>query len=248
MDPALAREYEAYEERHWWSSARRDILHSMLNEYVPGAKEGKGRWLDIGCGTGVILRAYPGFAEKIGVESDPATVDRARQKGVDARLISTPWDLSPLGQFDCITLFDVLEHIEHEQPAIAAVRSALKDNGTLLLTVPAIKSLWSDHDLLAHHYRRYRRPDLLRLFPDDQWQVLKLSYFSTLLFPLIFAIRQFKNLSRRLRPRPPQHDLKFGPPMIDGTLERLFRLEKHWLKRANFPIGSSLLLILRKNP
>jgi 2-polyprenyl-3-methyl-5-hydroxy-6-metoxy-1,4-benzoquinol methylase len=248
MDPTLARQYELYEERHWWSAARRDILHAMLDRFVPAAKQPNSRWLDIGCATGAILRSYPGFAEKIGLESDPQTVARANEKGITAHLIQDPWNLSPFGSFDCITLFDVLEHVEHEQLAIAAVHSALKPNGIALITVPALMTLWSDHDVVAHHYRRYSRASLLKLFPTTQWQALKITYFSTLLFPLIFGVRKLKNLAHRFSKKPPQHDIRIGPPIIDNSLESIFRLEKHLLPHTNLPIGSSLLLVARKTP
>ena len=201
MDATLTQEYEAYEERHWWSVARRDILHAMLDKSVPGASSGKGRWLDVGCGAGVVLGTYGGFAQRIGAELDPGTVERARAKGRDVRRTGENWNFSELGQFDCVSLFDVLEHVEHEQQALDSVRIVLKAGGTLLITVPAATlSLWSDHDVVAHHYRRYRAKDLLARFSANQWEILKVSYFSTRLFPIIWSVRQAKRLVGRLKP------------------------------------------------
>lgn len=249
MDAALTREYESYEERHWWSVARREILHAMLDQYVPGAAEGKGRWLDVGCGAGVLLGTYRGFAERVGAELDADLVERSSAKGRNVRRTGPDWDFSELGQFDCVSLFDVLEHVENEQPAIDAVRSALKDGGIFMITVPAFMTLWTDHDVVSQHFRRYRATQLGERFASKEWEIVKLTYFSTLLFPIIWSVRMFKRLKKKLHPQSveaPKHDIKFGNPLADRILEHVFRLEKSILKRGSLPIGSSVLIVLRK--
>jgi len=252
MDPNLTLEYESFEERHWWSVARRDIIHAMLDRYVPGAAAGKGRWLDVGCGTGAVLGYYTGFAERIGAELDPGSVERGRAKGRDIRPTRPNWDFTEFGLFDCASMFDVLEHVEHEGPAVDAVYRVLKDDGILLVTVPALMSLWSDHDVVAHHFRRYRARELLKRFQSDQWQALKVSYFSTMLFTPIWAARQWnrlkKRVSRKAAAQAPRHDIRFGNPVVDRMLENIFRFEKTLLRRVSLPIGSSVLLVLRKKP
>jgi 2-polyprenyl-3-methyl-5-hydroxy-6-metoxy-1,4-benzoquinol methylase len=245
MDATLIQEYETYERNHWWFKVRFEILRAAIDRYVPGAQARTGRWLDVGCGNGSILCAYPGFAEKMGVELDAGCVQRARDNGLNVHQSTTTWDFAAIGSFDCISLFDVLEHVEHEGPALDAVHSALKDNGTLLLTVPALMSLWSDHDVLAHHFRRYGKNELLARFPEGRWQILKISYFSSVLFPLIWCVRKANRLRKRFGGTP-HHDLKLGPPLIDATLRTLFGLEKPLLNHISLPIGSSLLLVARK--
>jgi len=51
------------------------------------------------------------------------------------------------------------------------------------VTVPALPSLWSGHDVVNHHYRRYVRKTLLACFDSPGWQVERVSYFSSLLLP-----------------------------------------------------------------
>jgi SAM-dependent methyltransferase len=203
----------------------------------------------------VLLETHSGFAEKVGAEFDANCVRIARTRGLNVRKTGIDWDFSRLGPFDCITLCDVLEHVEDEPSAIQAVRAALRDDGILLITVPALQGLWSDHDVVNHHFRRYRRGELLQRFAADDWDVLKVSYFSTLLFPAIWSIRQCKTLGKRLREflggaaaqsEPPSHHLKFGNRWIDAALQRIFSLETPLLKHISFPIGSSLLLVLQK--
>ena len=83
MDPAFIREYETYERQHWWFRARSEVIRSALHRYVPGAADGRGRWLDVGCGTGVLLETHAGFAEKVGAEFDANCVQIARTRGLN---------------------------------------------------------------------------------------------------------------------------------------------------------------------
>ena len=246
MDPNYTPEYEQFELRHWWFVVRRRIIHAALDRYVPRGAA-LPRWLDVGCGTGVLLDSYPAIdnAHKLGLELDHDSVARARAKGLDVRQVKPKWDFAEYGSFDLITLTDVLEHVENESEAVAAVRAVLNDGGTLLVTVPALMGLWSSHDVVNHHYRRYTKPTLLRLFPPHEWQVLKASYFSSLLLPMIWLARKWKNLRERGKPASAAtHDFKFG--LLDPLLERVFGSESWWLKFGALPLGSSILLVLRK--
>src|SRR5206468_1043093 len=108
---------------------------------------------------------------RIGVERDAGAVLRARAKGLDVRPASEGWDLSALGQLDLITMCDVLEHLENERAALRGIGDALKPGGRLLVTVPALPRLWSGHDVVNHHYRRYTRKTLLACFDLARWNI-----------------------------------------------------------------------------
>jgi 2-polyprenyl-3-methyl-5-hydroxy-6-metoxy-1,4-benzoquinol methylase len=244
MDPTYTQEYEQFERRHWWFVARREIICQTIERYGKSAADHP-RWLDIGCGTGVLLESVPAITDKLGLELDAGSVARAQSRGLNVRQVAPAWDFREHGLFDLITLTDVIEHVEHEQEAIAAARAVLKDNGVLLISAPALMSLWSSHDVVNRHFRRYTRPSLLRLFPADEWCVLKASYFSSLLLPLIWTARKWKNFrTRHEAESQASHDFKFG--RLDGIFKAIFRLEKIWLRCGGFPLGSSILLVVRK--
>jgi len=253
MDPSYSREYEQFELRHWWFVARREIIRQTIHRFAPPSADGsRPRWLDVGCGTGVLLAACPEIHDKLGLEMDASSVERAREKGLDVRQVDAgDWALERYGRFDLVTLCDVLEHLEDENVAVAAVRAALNPGGVLLVTVPALMSLWSGHDVINRHFRRYTRASLLRLFAPADWEVLRASYFSSLLLPLIWTARKWKNLRDRRRAGrggggEASHDFRFGPAWADRLLLSVFRMEKGWLKVSRFPLGSSVLLVVRK--
>jgi SAM-dependent methyltransferase len=248
MDASYTHEYENFELRHWWFVARRRILHEALDRYA-SLGSANPRWLDVGCGTGVLLDSYPAISNKLGLELDAGSVERARSKGLDVRKVEPRWDFSDFGAFDLITLTDVIEHVEHEHQALDAVRAVLKDGGVVVVTVPALMSLWSGHDVVNHHYRRYTEDTLLPLFPPDQWKILKVSYFSSLLLPMVFVARKLKNIrDKRKPPTEVTHDLKFGSKWADWALMKIFGLEAFWLRFARYPVGSSILLVAQKKP
>jgi SAM-dependent methyltransferase len=244
MDPSYTAEYEQYEQTHWWHVARRELIQRTLDRYVtsPDAT----RWLDVGCGTGVLLHSYPRIANRLGLEMDAGSVERARAKGLDVRRVEPRWDFTEYGRFDLVTLCDVIEHVEEDREAIAAVREVLNPGGQVLVTVPALQSLWSAHDVLNHHYRRYDRRMLLSRFDPALWDVRWASYFSSFLFPMIWGFRQLKNWRYGTDPKVAPTDMKAGNAVLDRVFLGVFRAEVACLRAGNMPVGSSLILVARK--
>lgn len=246
MDAAYTLEYELFEKKHWWHVARGELINWAIDRFVPEKQTAS--WLDIGCGTGVLLESYGKIPAKQGIEMDEGSVQRAQSKGLQVRQTSDTKDYNykQFGTFDLITLCDVIEHIDHDDRSIAGVYDALKPGGTVLVTVPALKSLWSAHDVRNHHFRRYVKKELLALFPRSKWKIAKVSYFSTFLLPMIWSYRQLKNLRHGTDPSEAESDKKFGPPLIDRTFLGIFRTECRLIRWMGMPVGSSLILIARK--
>jgi len=153
MDPAYAAVHAEEDRAHWWFQGRRAILLAELARLLPG---GGRRVAEIGCGSGGLLEALAGLGTAVGVEMDPALREIARARGLDVRAGSLPDDI-PLeaGRWDAACLFDVLEHVTDEAGALRACRRLLAPGGRLVVTVPAYAWLWSRHDELLGHRRRY---------------------------------------------------------------------------------------------
>jgi hypothetical protein len=140
--------------------------------------------------------------------------------------------------------------------------AVLKPGGYLVLTVPAFQSLWSEHDVVNWHKRRYRAAQLRTLLDAEGLEIQRMTYCNTALFTPIFAARKLKNLRNRLRdrgrarrahveglpePEPgPESDLSELPRPLNEALFRLLRTENRLLARHDFPFGVSLLAIARK--
>lgn len=215
MDETLIATFSEVEQRHWWCVARNQILVALVRRRVP---EG-GRVLDVGCGTGYFLESLgPGY-RRLGVDASPVALALCRQRGLTE--LST--DLAELvgGPVDALCLFDVLEHLDDDAAGLAAALAHLAPGGTVIATVPAFPFLWSKHDDLAHHRRRYRRQELQALFEHAGLEVRTLTYFNRYLFPLASAYR----LLRRWLGRDDGVEFRMLPRWLDGMLRRVFLWE-----------------------
>lgn len=143
--------------------------------------------------------------------------------------------------FDVVAALDVIEHVEPDAAALQALGARLRPGGMLVVTVPAFRFLWSGHDAIHHHRRRYRRAELAALVRGAELEPLVLTYFNTLLFAPIAAMR----LLARLLGRKGGDDALPGR-LLNRALETVFGLERHLIGRVPLPFGVSLLMIARR--
>jgi SAM-dependent methyltransferase len=241
MDETLYSLFDATEETHWWFVARRKIVLEMLRSILP---PGAPRILDVGCGTGSTLKELEKMGEAVGADISEEAIAYCRRRGCgDVRLVAEDELSFRDGEFDAVLSLDVLEHIENEGAALAEYRRVLKPGGVLLLTAPAYAWLWSAHDDVNHHRRRYTRGSLEQLLAQSGWGIERLSYFCTLLFPLVAAIRMgFKLFHRSGRGL----EFKIPGPHVNRVCQTIFASEAAWLTRRDFPFGSSLMVVCRR--
>jgi SAM-dependent methyltransferase len=234
------------EANHWWFAARREIVLGLIEQCLAGRNGNTRalRLLDIGCGAGGLLTHLRRFGTVAGVDAAPEAVAYARAKGdADVRQGALP-DRIPFGpdEFDVITLLDVLEHIQDDTASLRTIYRLLGPEGFLVMTVPAYPFLWSQHDILNEHKRRYRRPELHVKLERAGFRLLKLSYYNTLLFPPIAAVR----LLGRLRRNQSTADQGRVGKTLNGMLRNVFAAEKHMLLQGSLPFGLSLIAIAQK--
>jgi SAM-dependent methyltransferase len=227
---------------HWWFAARRAIAERVIGQLglPPDASI-----LDAGCGTGGNLAMLSRHGRVDAMELDDQARHVANAKGI-ARVVSGRLpDALPYPQehFDLIALLDVLEHVEDDRSSVRALASLLKPGGHLLISVPAFPFLWSAHDAVHHHKRRYYLGELKRTLGDAGLEVTYASYFNTVLFPLIFGVRQLGKLRAR---KPESGDLTLPRPLINRLLFAVFSSERFVLGRWSLPFGVSALAVARK--
>ena len=249
MDDALERFTFDVEERHWWYRGRRAVLAAVLDGLGPLRPDGgEARILDAGCGSGrnMVELARRGAVSGIELAQRSLAAARARELGpVAPGSLDDPLPFAA-GAFDLAVALDVLEHVADDDAALRELARVVAPGGRLLVTVPQYRWLWGEHDVLAHHHRRYTRALLLDRAAAAGWQPERVTAFNTVLLPAIAAAR----LVQRARRAPqPASDLGRTPQgAVNGALERVIRAEAALIRRGrDLPAGVSLLAVLRRS-
>ncbi|SEM91866.1 Methyltransferase domain-containing protein [Sphingomonas gellani] len=238
MDRIVYDRMAAHDSTHWWYRARRDILADYLTRF--GGLPERARILEIGCGTGHNLPMLAGFGEVEAIEIDPAARRIASErlgKPVGASPLPALPDV-PRGVYDLVAVLDVVEHIEDDVAALKAMATLLKPGGKILIAVPAHQWMWSAHDVVNHHHRRYSKKTLVGAIARAGLKPTRLSYFNTLLFPLAAAARVMGRLTGR-----DDSDDSPPPPAINRLFETIFRWERHMVGRVPMAPGVSLVTL-----
>jgi SAM-dependent methyltransferase len=233
--------------RHWWWRVRHELVMHTVEQLLHGDDmPPAGRTIfDIGCAGGVSFDDLSQYGEVYGLEPDPTLVDACPQWRERIELTGFGPDYSPARQYDLVLMLDVLEHIEDDTVALGSLWHLLKPGGRAILTVPALRTLWSVHDVINHHYRRYDKTGLQRLLEASGFAVRNLQYFFTwplglmYLRKLLLGTRQRPGKSYTVTvPSAPVNSLFAGLSRIE---QRLMQLGVHW------PLGSSLLAVVERS-
>jgi SAM-dependent methyltransferase len=246
MDKDFYRRYYELEGRHWWFRGRRQLFLRLLEEQIP-PRERPIRILDFGCGTGAFLEDLDRFGTVSAVDADESAVSFCHARGRAEVLHAPPGAHLPYpdGTFDLVTTLDVIEHVEDDVAALSELRRVLRPGGLLLVAVPAFMFLWGRQDEVSHHHRRYTARTLDRSLAEAGFRVRRTSYFNTLLFAPIAAVRLARRLVRAHDGA--QSDFEVGPARMNGVLSALFGAEAAVVARRRLPFGVSLLALATKS-
>jgi SAM-dependent methyltransferase len=238
MDRAYVAVHVAEDRAHWWFRGRRAVLLALLRRRLPA---GRHRLLELGCGTGNMLESLVEFGEAVGMEPDETLVAAARGAGLDVRRGALPHDrVVANGWPDVVLMLDVLEHLDDDAAALGAAREILAPGGTLVVAVPAYQWLWSQHDVVLGHRRRYTAGGLRARVAAAGFDVRYVTYFNALLLVPVALVRAWK------RRRGGDHDLARPVAPVNAALARLFALEAAVVPRRPLPFGTSVALLARR--
>lgn len=240
MERVIYDRMAEHDSTHWWYRARRDVLASVIAREVTLPQDA--RILEIGCGTGHNLPMLQRFGTVDALEIDPTAAEIA-SKRLGKPVFTAPLPALegvPECTYNMIALLDVLEHIEDDRAALAAIAKCLTPGGTILVTVPQFEWMWSAHDVVNHHFRRYSKRTLRKVVVEAGLRLDMLTQFNSLLFPLAAGDRLVSRLTGR-----EGSDDALPPAPINALFDWVFGLERHVVGRVPMPPGVSLLGIIR---
>ena len=240
MESAYARRYRDLYLHHWWWRARERLIVSTLRSIEP-----PGGWrsiLDVGCGDGLFFDRLSEFGDVHGVEADASLVDANGRWA--SRIRVGPFDetFQTAEHYSLITMLDVVEHLPDARAALRHAGELLEPDGTLVVTVPAFQALWTSHDDLNHHVRRFTAGTLAAAARDAGFAPVSMRYFYFWTCPIKLLIR-LKEQTLGSTPAPP----RVPAAAINRALYAVSLIEQATIGRLPMPFGSSLLLVARRS-
>jgi len=237
MERIVYQQMAELDDRHWWYRARRRILAELIRREVHPAADS--RILEIGCGTGHNLAMLSGFGHVDGLELDDEAAALS-EKRLGRVIIRSPLpELDGVSNdYDLIGAFDVIEHIDDDHAALAAIATRLKPGGKFIMTVPAHPWMWTAHDVANHHKRRYSKRALRALVEGSPLRLDKIGYFNSLLFPLAIVERAASKLRGK-----DDGNVSLPPRPLNNLFEAVFASERYLVGRLPLPPGLSLFAV-----
>ena len=241
------------EERHWWFTARREIVLQLLTPLVP---PNQGHLVvDIGCGTGGLTsHLWPQYAA-IGVDPSSHAIAIARERFPegDFRVGGISEAVAGAGRAPrAVLLLDVVEHVRDDADLVRGALAMLAPGGVLVLTAPADMRIWSRHDVTLGHYRRYDLDSLRLLWKGLDADERLLSYFNHRLAPLARTVRRISGWLGRSYGTMGM-DLSLRSTVVNSLLRGVFQGEAAQLvgmlegdATNRYPSGVSLIAVLRR--
>ena len=234
--------YERLEREHWWWISRRKIVLAAVNN-LPLDRNNRPTVLDIGCGAGLGIASMSDHFSCTGIEPDPLLQERARENThvpiLQAQL-PLPADLFD-SKFDLILLLDVLEHVLDDREGLKSAAEYLKPGGFIIINVPAMRWLWSSHDEINQHHRRYIANQLEAVIRDAGFRIHTMRYWGSFLAPLAFLGRRlsFKNEDRA-------HEIAIPNSLVNNLMIRSVLIEYSLTRVIPIPMGLSLLAVVSR--
>lgn len=252
MDRAYYNEYYNLERLNWWFTIRRKILSERISLIL--GKPTQLHSLNIGAATGSTSDMLKEFGDVMSIEFDQECCDFTKTflttPIIQGSILELPFENEC---YDLVTAFDVIEHVEDDVKSIDEMYRVCKPGGYIVITVPAYQFLWSEHDVVNHHYRRYTLNQLLHLLENKDGKIIYKTYFNSILFfPIVFfrlLTSGLKKVFKNNEAESKSDSNVFGTKgFFNNFLSSIFKIDYYLLKWGfRFPAGVSIMLFFKKN-
>lgn len=245
MNYGLLKEMYAMEAKYWWHRGKRANVLSQIKKLAKGKDL---KILDVGCGTGYLLKELQKkYIDAYGIDISKQSLSFCKKRDLNNL---KHWDIEknpyPQMTFDIVLALDVIEHIKDDNQAMKNIAKSLKKDGIVIFASPAFPYLWSYWDKLAGHYRRYDKKSLIKLFEDSGFKIEFVSFTNVLIFFPVIAIRIIKQKLGIKELNDSTSDFIKVPKLINQGLYLILRLETFISSFFTLPFGLSFIAVGRK--
>jgi SAM-dependent methyltransferase len=235
--------YHELEQNHFWFKARRNYIVQELEKFDRDIKI-----LDIGCSSGILLADLlkNGLKKEnlFGIDISEIAINRCKQLGLENTFVMDAQNITLEEKFDVIIASDCLEHLKDDEKALQNWNSLLVKEGIAYIFVPAFMLLWSEHDVVNMHFRRYTKRNLKEKILQNGFKIIRSGYWNFLLFFPLSITR----ISKRLLQNGKKEKIgDLTPNNFNRLLFLLLSFENKLLNYFNFPIGVSTFCVVKKN-
>lgn len=242
MKSELINTEKGLEDSYWWFVGRRSILEHVLRRFAKRSRVA----VDVGCGSGRNMQLLSHYSEWVtGLDRSPAALHLAAARGLPIACADGHGLPLADSSVDLLSALDVIEHLDDDMRALNEFHRVLQPEGLLLVTVPAYRFLWSEHDEALMHRRRYVASELHVKLTRTGFRVLKRSYaVFFLFFPIVFY-----RLFRGVFPKDafaPKASHVILPASLNNLLILLLKIEAWMMGAINLPWGTSIVVLAQK--
>jgi ubiquinone/menaquinone biosynthesis C-methylase UbiE len=249
MKTEYYQEYYHLERSNWWFMARKHILRDQLYKLLKGRENL--RILNVGAALGASSVMLKEFGNVTSIEYNKECCEFVKKQFnydfIHGSITELPFEDNT---FDVVCAFDVVEHVQEDTQAIKELHRVCKPGGFTFTTVPTFKFMWSEHDEINEHVRRYTMTSYLKLFNSVDSSICFRSYFNFWLFFPIAAFRIGSSLWKKNNNKKMARsdNSKINGGLLSKVLLTVFRSETYMLKKGvRLPVGVSLMVISRKS-
>lgn len=247
MKENIFEQYYNLENTHWWFSGMRLIYKKMIKQF--NICDNYSLILDVGCGPGMILNDFKKYGDVFGFDKSQTALEFCKKRGVGTRIFQATATRIPIKteSVDCVTSFGVIEHIDEQDDVLSELFRVCKPGAKAILMTSAFKLLWSYHDEIVGHKRRYSINELKDSVKQAGFIVNRISYINAFIFPAVLVIRLLQRLIN-FRPKNYEkiNDLFVVPKPINIFLKGILALESLIVPFINLPFGVNIIAVIQK--
>jgi len=244
MDKSEYLQMYHLESNFWWYR----VLHELVDYTIQKNKPtGEINILDAGCGTGRMMEICQKYGTVCGIDYSEDAVSYAKMRGLNNIELADLNDYQFRNDcYDVVVCLDVLYHsaIRNDLDVAEKLYNTLKEDGILIINLPAFEYLKRAHDIVVHTKNRYRKKAFENELKEIGFTILESGYRMPHLYFIILISKLFRNKSKL---KESTSDLKELPGWLNSLLLTFGRMENWCLEHGfSLPVGSSLFIVAKK--